>query len=308
MFSSHRPVRLIVLSVLLALLSACGAAPVAPSDTAPAVAATTAVPAAPTEASTPTTAETAMPVSATTLTVFAAASLTDAFGELGKAFEAEHSGVTVAFNFAGSNQLAQQITQGAPADVFAPANTTQMNVVIDSGEIITGTQQTFVLNRLVVIYPGDNPAGLQTLHDLARPGLKLVLAAREVPVGLYALDFLGKASKLPEYTAAFSETVAANVVSYEANVRAVLSKVALGEADAGIVYTSDVAGEAASAVGRLDIPDELNTIARYPIAPIKDAPNTELAQDFVNYMLTPAAQTILGKYGFIPAVGNGGDG
>lgn len=290
MFRSHCQGFLVALSLVLVLLSACGATP-GPLTQAPAS----------------TVAETAMPASATTLTVFAAASLTDAFGEIGRTFELEHPGVTVAFNFAGSNQLAQQIIEGSPADVFVSANTSQMTIVVDSGAIITGAQQTFVRNRLVVIYPDDNPAGIQTVHDLARPGLKLVLAAKEVPVGQYALDFLGKASKLPEYTATFSETVVANVVSYEANVRAVLSKVSLGEADAGIVYTSD-AGEAASTVGRIDIPDELNTIASYPIAPLTDAPNAGLAQEFVDYMLTPAAQTILGNYGFIPVLGNASDG
>jgi len=166
--------------------------------------------------------------------------------------------------------------------------------------VISGAQCTFVRNRLVVIYPNENPAGIQTLRDLAKPGIKLVLAAKEVPVGQYALDFLGKASASPEYTTAFSETVTANIVSYEENVRAVLSKVSLGEADAGIVYTSDVAGEAARTIGRIDIPDQLNTIADYPIAPIKDAPNAELAQHFADYILSPEGQTILANYGFIP--------
>lgn len=313
MFRSYRPVCLVVLSPLLVLLSACGATPVAAPASAPTVAATSAPPAGPTQAPAPTVAgpsgmlEAITPTTAMTLTVFAAASLTDAFGEIGTAFEAEHPAVTVAFNFAGSNQLAQQITEGAPVDVFASANTSQMNAVINSGVIITGTQHTFVHNRLVVIFPHDNPAGLQSLHDLAKPGLKLVLAAREVPVGQYALDILSRASRLPEYTATFSETVVANIVSYEANVRAILSKVTLGEADAGIVYSSDVAGKAASMVGRLDIPDELNTIANYPIAPIKDAQHAALAQDFVDYILTPAAQNILGRYGFIPAMENAGN-
>lgn len=288
MLKVRPPVYLVLLSALLMLHSACGAL------SGPF-----------TQASSATAAEAAMPT--TTLTVFAAASLNDAYGEIGKTFELAHPGVTVAFNFAGSNQLAQQIIEGSPADVFAAANWAQMNAVIDSGAIITGTQHTFVRNRLVVIFPGDNPAGIQSLHDLGRPGLKLVLAAKEVPAGQYALDFLGKASKLPEYTATFSETVIANVVSYEANVRAVLGKVSLGEADAGVVYTSDV-GAAASTVGRLDIPDELNTVASYLIAPIKDSPNAGLAQEFVDYMLTPAAQTILGNNGFIPALGTAGDG
>lgn len=279
-----------LLTLLLIVLAACGAsAPDAPASSATSVAST--APSSPT---------------ASTLTVFAAASLTDAFGEIGRRFEAANPGVRVSFNFAGSQQLAQQIAQGAPADVFASANRTQLERVIETGQVISGTQQTFVRNRLVVIYPSDNPAGLSALPDLARPGIKLVLAAKEVPVGQYALDFLQRASEVPQYTAAYSETVLANVVSYEENVRAVLSKVALGEADAGIVYSSDISGESADQVGRLDIPDELNTIAAYPIAPIATAPNAALAERFIAYVLGPEGQQILSEYGFTPVGGAGG--
>ncbi len=235
------------------------------------------------------------------MSVFAAASLTEAFTAIGQQFDAVNGSQTT-FNFAGSQQLVQQIVQGAPADVFASANNAQMRVALDSGDVISGTQQTFVRNRLVVIHPQDNPAGLQTLEDLAKPGVKLVLADKAVPVGQYALDFLAKASEQPQYTAAYSQTVLANVVSYEENVRAVLTKVELGEADAGIVYTSDVAQSAANEVGRIPIPDELNTIAAYPIAPLADAPHAELAQRFVAYVLSPDGQETLSNYGFIPAV------
>jgi molybdate transport system substrate-binding protein len=158
----------------------------------------------------------------------------------------------------------------------------------------------------VVIFPTDNPAGIKELKDLARPGLKLDLAAKEVPVGQYALDVFDKASKDAAYGAEFKAAVLGNVVSYEENVKAVLSKVALGEADAGIVYTSDLTGDAAAKVGRLEIPDALNTIAAYPIAPIKDARNADLAAKFVSYVLSPEGQEILGRYGFMPASGSGG--
>lgn len=234
------------------------------------------------------------------LNVFAAASLTEAFMAIGQQFDAANGSQTT-FNFAGSQQLAQQIVQGAPADVFASANAAQMRVVLDSGDVISGTQQTFVRNRLVVIHPQDNPAGLQTLADLAKPGVKLVLADKAVPVGQYALDFLAKAPEDPQYTVAYSETVLANVVSYEENVRAVLTKVALGEADAGIVYTSDVAQSTANEVGRIEIPDKLNTIASYPIAPLAASSNVDLARQFVEYVLSPDGQRILSSYGFIPA-------
>lgn len=233
------------------------------------------------------------------LNVFAAASLTEAFGEIAEAFRTLHPATEITFNFAGSQQLAQQINQGAPADVFASANNTQMKAVIDGGHVISGTQTMFVRNRLVVIYPTDNPAGITSLKDLAKPGLKLDLAAREVPVGQYSLDFLDKASEDPEYGASFKDAVLANVVSYEENVKAVLTKVSLGEADAGIVYASDISQDAAGKVGRLDIPDTLNTVASYPIAPIATSQNPALAQQFIAYVLSTEGQAVLTKYGFI---------
>lgn len=235
------------------------------------------------------------------LTVFAAASLTDAFGQIGQNFSAEHPEVTVSFNFAGSQQLAQQLGQGAPADVFASANNRQMDVaIVEAQRVISGTQQTFVHNRLVVIYPADNPAGITQLQDLAKPGVHVILAAQAVPVGQYSLDFLNKAITDPAFSSTYMEDVSKNVVSYEENVKAVLTKVALGEGDVGIVYTSDITGDGADRVGRLEIPDNLNTIASYPIAVISDSPAPVQAQAFVEYILSPAAQAVLADYGFIP--------
>lgn len=234
------------------------------------------------------------------LTVFAAASLTEAFDEIGQNFTAEHPEVTFTFNFAGSQQLAQQLGQGAPADVFASANKKQMEVTIEAGRVVSGTQKTFVRNRLVVIYPKDNPAGLAQLQDLAKPGLKLILAAKEVPVGQYALDFLTKAITDTAFSPTYMDEVLKNVVSYEDNVKAVLTKVSLGEGDAGIVYTSDISGQSADRVGRLDIPDNLNTVATYPIAVVNDSAAPKQAQAFVDYVLGPAGQEVLTRYGFIP--------
>jgi molybdate transport system substrate-binding protein len=234
-----------------------------------------------------------------TLNVFAAASLTDAFNEIGAGFVAAHDGVDVVFNFAGSHQLAAQIGEGAPADVFAPANAAQMQATIDSGHIVSGTQRTFARNQLVVVTPSDNPAGLASLADLAAPGVKIVLAAQEVPVGQYALDFLAKAAADGGVDAGYEAAVLANVVSYEENARAVLAKVALGEADAGVVYTSDAAISAGE-INQIAIPDSLNTVASYPIAVLSDSPNPELAQRFADYVLAPAGQQVLAEYGFIP--------
>lgn len=235
----------------------------------------------------------------TPLTVFAAASLSDAFTELGANFSAAHPEVTFAFNFAGSQQLAHQLAQGADADLFASANGKQMRVAVEAGRVVSGTAQVFAHNRLVVVLPKENPAQLTTLPDLAKPGLKLVLAAQAAPVGQYSLDFLDKATGDKTLGVGYKEAVLANVVSYEENVKAVLTKVTLGEADAGIVYNSDVALSASVQVQRIEIPDALNTIAAYPIAVINNSAHPEAAQKFVDYLLSPAGQTILVNYGFM---------
>ncbi len=234
-----------------------------------------------------------------TITVFAAASLTDAFNLIGRRFETYNPGVKVVFNYAGSQQLAAQINQGAPADVFASANSAQMQVAVDGGRVSAST--VFALNRLVLIFPKDNPGQIKELKDLANPGLKLVLAAQAVPVGQYSLDFLDKASKDTAFGPTFKEDVIRNVVSYEDNVKQVFAKVALGEADAGIVYTTDVLGANAKKVSKLAIPDNLNTIARYPIAALNDSANSYWARGFVRFVLSRDGQRILSQYGFIAA-------
>lgn len=262
-------------------------------------------PAAPTTAPTVAPAATAVPPTATpeprTLTVLAAASLTESFIELGKTFEAQNPGVTVAFSFAGSQQLAQQLDQGAPADVFASASKKYMDAAVTSKRVAQYDAKTFVTNRLVVIFPKDNPAGLQELKDLAKPGLKLDLADKSVPVGQYSLNFLDKAIKDEKFGATFKDDVLKNVVSNETSVKAVVSKVSLGEADAGIVYVTDF-NPAADKLGKLDIPDALNSIAAYPIAAISDSKNADLATAFINLVLSPEGQQVMAKYGFVPAV------
>lgn len=241
----------------------------------------------------------------TFITVFAAASLSEAFTEIGQNFTILNPGVEVIFNFAGSQQLAQQIDQGAPVDVFASANRAQMDVAVASGRVLTSTQQIFAYNRLVVVTPTDNPAGITTLQDLRNTGIKLIFAAQEVPVGQYSLDFLDKADAANTLGAGYKAAVLANVVSYEENVRAVLAKVMLGEADAGIVYRSDLAqytvGEDGSQrlVHLIEIPDNLNTLAAYPIAPLDDSPHREVTQQLIDYVLSSGGQQALQKYGFI---------
>lgn len=236
----------------------------------------------------------------TTLTVYAAASLTDAFKEIGADFEHTHANVQVTFNFAGSQQLEQQLTQGASADVFASASTKYMDAAIKAGVVADGAQKTFARNRLIVIVPKNNPAHIQTLQDLGKSGVKIVLADKSVPVGQYALAFLDKANADASFGAVYKANVLKNVVSYEDNVKSVFSKVQLGEADAGIVYTSDVSTHG-DEVGSLAIPDALNTIAIYPIAARKISHNGATAQQFVEYVLSAEGQTVLKKYGFIAA-------
>jgi len=238
---------------------------------------------------------------AVTLTVFAAASLSNAFNQIGAAFSATNPGVIVVYNFAGSNQLATQIGEGAPVDVFASANRWQMDVAVESGRVDAAAPQVFVTNRLVVVVPADNPAGIDALDDLAAPGTLIVLAAEEVPAGQYALEFLDKAADDAAFPTGFNDAVLANVVSYEENVRSVLTKIALGEADAGIVYASDAISE--PAVTALDIPDALNVVAEYPIAALNNSARAGVAAAFVAFVLGPEGQGILGEYGFGEAVG-----
>lgn len=240
----------------------------------------------------------AAPAQEVKLTVFAAASLTDAFTDIGAQFKQQHSGITLEFNFAGSQQLRTQLEQGAVADVFAAANTKEMNAAIQSGVVMSGTATTFVRNRLAVIAPKDNPGGIKALQDLSKPGLKIVLAAASVPVGGYALTSLDKMNA--DFGATFSQTVLANVVSYEDNVKQVVAKVQLGEADAGIVYTSDVTPQVADKLIKLAIPDQYNVLASYPIAVLKAAPNVDLATAFMDFVLSDQGGAVLQKWGFIP--------
>ena len=232
------------------------------------------------------------------LTVFAAASLTDAFAEIGKAFGAANPGVHVRFNFAGSSALRTQIEEGAPADVFASADTSHMDALVDAG--LANAPALFIHNSLVVITPADDPARLESLADLKKPGLKLVLAAEEVPVGGYARDMLRNADSDPAFGAGFSDAVLANLVSNESNVKQVLAKVQLGEADVGVVYGSDVTPDVAANLNTIEVPGSINVIADYPIATLTDAKNPQVAQAFVDFVLGTDGQTILAKWGFSP--------
>jgi molybdate transport system substrate-binding protein len=217
------------------------------------------------------------------LTVFAAASLTAAFTELGQRFTAANGGTRVTFNFAGSQALAAQIQQAAPADVFAAADLANMGKVKD----LVGTPQSFATNRLAIVVEKGNPRGVAALDDLASGDLKVVLAAEEVPAGRYAAEALSKAG------------VAVRPVSEEDNVKAVVTKVSLGEADAGLVYATDV-GAGGDKVEAVDIPEDQNVLATYPIATVKASKAKDRAQAFMDLVLSAEGQQVLKANGFLP--------
>ena len=277
------------LMVALAMLfSAC--APAATPTAAPA----TSVPVA---TSVPTAAPTATSAPRT-LTVFAAASLTGSFTEIGKNFEAANPGVTVALNFAGSQVLVTQIEQGAPADVFASADHKNMDALVTANLVASGYKD-FATNLLTVILPPSNPANVQTLQDLAKPGLKLVLEDPSVPAGNYTRQILTNMSKDSTYGTDFSTKVLANVVSNETDVKQVVAKVDQGEADAGIVYVTDASAQ--PDLKTISIPANYNVIAHYPITVLEKAPNSDLAAAFVAYVLSADGQAVMKKWGFSPA-------
>jgi molybdate transport system substrate-binding protein len=217
------------------------------------------------------------------LKVFAAASLTAAFTKIGEQYAAANGGDKVTFNFAGSQALATQIQQGAPADVFASADIPNMDKVKD----LVGTPQNFASNLLAIVVEKGNPKGVKALDDLAGPDLKVVLAAKEVPAGKYAKQILDKAG------------VSVQPVSQEDNVKAVVTKVSLGEADAGIVYVTDVTAGGDKVEG-VDIPKAQNVTATYPIATVKASKDQEGASAFMDLVLSAEGQQVLKEYGFLP--------
>jgi molybdate transport system substrate-binding protein len=215
--------------------------------------------------------------------VFAAASLTAAFTELGERYSSANGGAEVTFNFAGSQALATQIQQAAPADVFASADLPNMDKVKD----LVGTPQNFASNRLAIVVEQGNPKGVEGLADLADPDLKVVLAAEEVPAGKYAKQVLDQAG------------VSVTPVSREDNVKAVVTKVSLGEADAGIVYVTDVTAGGDKVEG-VDVPEDQNVTATYPMATVKASEAPQAAQAFLDLVLSAEGQQVLKEYGFLP--------
>ena len=219
-----------------------------------------------------------------TITVLAAASLTESFNRIGRNFEAAHPGTKVTFSYAGSSALAQQITAGAPADVFAAASPATMKTVTDAGDS-TGTPVTFARNQLVIVVPKGNPKGLTSLAALAGPGVKVAFCAAPVPCGAAATKALAAAH------------VRITPVTLEQDVKSALSKVKLGEVDAALVYRTD-AKAAAGEVDGVEFPESAGAINNYPIVALKNAPHPAGATAFVAYVQSDAAQRVLTDAGF----------
>jgi molybdate transport system substrate-binding protein len=227
------------------------------------------------------------------LTVFAASSLSGAFEEIGTMFEDAHDGVTVVFNLGPSDGLAAQIASEGTADVFASASQTWMDAVADDPGV--EDRAVFATNQLVIVTPPDDPAAVGSIEDLAAPGVQLVLAAEGVPAGDYAREALENAGIV--------DAALANVVSNEEDNAGVVAKITAGEADAAIVYASDVSAAAGNDLISFEIPDDVNVIATYPIATVAGTDQPALAAGFVDLVTSDEGQRILRTYGFVPPSG-----
>ena len=234
-----------------------------------------------------------------TVTVFAASSLADPFRAVADAYEADNPGVEVTFNFAGSQTLRAQLEHGARADVFASADWEQM-AAIRKANLLGNTPEYFATNRLAVVAPAGSDA-VQSLDDLARPGVSIAIASAEVPAGAYARATLNLLAESDDFPDDFAERTLANVVTHETNVRAVGQKVALGEVDAGIVYETDArAPQYRDSFRAIEIPLHFNPAAEYPIASLGEAASPEVALDFIAFVQGDDGQAILREYGFAP--------
>ena len=230
-----------------------------------------------------------------TLVVFAASSLTDAIQEIGRAFQSEREGIGIETHYAGSALLRAQLEQGAQADLFLAADWRQMEAAADSG-LLSGEPRAFASNEIVVAL-ADSGRTIQELADLAQPGLRLVIALPQTPAGAYAREALAALDVVPGLGAGFSQAVLANIVSEETNVRSVLAKVSLGEADAGFVYQTDVRGAQLDAI---QFPPSAQARIAYTAAVLASAEDAVLAQDFLDYLHSARGREILQRHGFLP--------
>ena len=231
------------------------------------------------------------------LTIFGAASLKGALDKAKSAYEAANPGTALTISTDSSSALETQIEQGAPADVFLSADTTNPKKLVDGG-FASGDATVFAGNKLTVITPPDNPGGVATPADLAKSGLKVIAAGDEVPITKYATQLVANLAKEAGYPASFVDAYNANVVSKEDNVKAVVAKIELGEGDAGIVYLTDAA--ASDKVRTVDVPDSANVPATYAGVIVKASPNQDAASKFLDWFAGPDGQAILSSFGFLP--------
>jgi len=229
------------------------------------------------------------------LTIFGAASLNGALDQLKATYEADHAGTTLTISTDSSAALRTQIEQGAPADVLLSADVTNPQKLVTAG-LTDGQAVDFAGNLLTIVVPTTNPARIATPADLARSEIKIIAAGADVPITTYATQAIGLLAKLPGYPAGFSAKYAANVVSREDNVKAVIAKVELGEGDAGIVYVTDA--RASTKVTVIDIPPQANPPATYAGVVVKSSENAAAAHQFLDWMTGAEAQLILTQLGF----------
>ncbi|PKL60205.1 MAG: molybdate ABC transporter substrate-binding protein [Methanomicrobiales archaeon HGW-Methanomicrobiales-4] len=234
------------------------------------------------------------------LTIFAAASLTGVMGDLEPVFEAAHPGVNVISNLESSSTLETQIKEGAYADVYLPASTKNMDNLEKEGLITNASVTPYAINKLAIIVPKDNPAKIEGLADLAKPGVKMVSETAEVPVRRYTEQMLNKTLEDPEYGSTFVDAFRANVISEETNVAGAAAKVSLGEADVGITYYSDVTKGIADKVTIIEIPEKFNVVASYKAGVLKESKQPELSKEFITLLTSDDGKKILEEYKFSP--------
>lgn len=281
-------VSVLVAAVALAACSSAGAPPspagsVAPATSGPAAAGTSVPP--------------GTPVAGAGLTIYAAASLKKALAAVTSAYETANAGTTITVSTDSSTALATKIEQGAPADVFLSADMKNPQSLVDRG-LADGPATKFAGNLLTVIVPTGNPAGIQTPADLAKSGVKVIACADNVPIAKYAAQLVANLAKEPGYPVDFAAAYVANVASKEDNVSAVVSKIELGEGDAGIAYVTDAKGS--DKVMAIPVPSDANVPATYGGVVVKASPNAAAAAAFLAWLAGPDGQAILASFGFTP--------
>lgn len=241
------------------------------------------------------------------LAIFCGAGLAGAFNEIGQLYE-NASNIGVAFNFDGLPSLRAQIENGAYADVLVSSNLKHMDALKAEGLINNSTVKIFARNKVAVVVPKDNPANIVNLTDLARPGIMILMGTKELPIGDYARQVLDKLANDSEYGPEYKEKVISNIVSEETTVNRIVSKVALGEVDAGFAFMSDVSPSMVGKVTKIPIPDKYNVVGDFPVGVLSQSNNSQEAQAFIDVIMSNEGQAILDKYGFIPVAKDEADG